>query len=71
MGARNSQTNHQTIEAIRHCRHPRQRNTVERHDLIALRAYLHADARGFPGGEPMQDWLQAEAEIDREVRLSA
>jgi hypothetical protein len=50
---------------------PQQLNPVERHDLIALRAYLHAEARGFQGGNPVQDWLQAEAEIDREVRQTA
>ena len=46
-------------------------NPVERHDLIALRAYMYAEARGFQGGDPVQDWLQAEAVIDREVKLSA
>ncbi len=50
---------------------PRSINAVEWHDLIALRAYLHAEERGFQGGDPVQDWLQAEAEIDREVKLTA
>lgn len=36
----------------------------ERHRLIAEAAYYRAQARGFaPGGE-MDDWIQAEAEID-------
>jgi hypothetical protein len=36
-----------------------------RYNLIARAAYLRAEKRGFaPGGE-QQDWLEAEAEIDR------
>lgn len=38
---------------------------VEREQLIATAAYYRAQQRGFaPGGEP-DDWLQAEAEVDR------
>jgi len=40
---------------------PQQINAAERHDLIALRAYLHVEGRGFQGGDPVHDWLQAEA----------
>jgi hypothetical protein len=37
----------------------------ERQQLIATAAYFRAQQRGFiPGGE-LQDWLQAEAEVDR------
>ena len=36
----------------------------ERHDLIAHAAYLAAARRGFQGGSPERDWLDAEAEID-------
>lgn len=36
----------------------------QRHDLIAKAAYLRAERRGFQGGSPEQDWLEAEAEID-------
>lgn len=36
----------------------------ERHRMIAEAAYLRAEARGFRG-DPLEDWLQAEAEIDR------
>jgi hypothetical protein len=32
---------------------------------IAEAAYLRAAARGFVGGDPMQDWLDAEAELMR------
>lgn len=37
----------------------------ERHRMIAEAAYFRAEARGFRGGDPVEDWLQAEAEIDR------
>jgi len=36
----------------------------ERHGMIAEAAYLKAERRGFRGGSPQQDWLEAEAEID-------
>jgi len=37
----------------------------ERHRLIAQAAYLRAEHRGFNGGDPMEDWLVAEREINR------
>ena len=37
----------------------------ERRKLIAEAAYLRAERRGFRGGSPEQDWLDAEAEVDR------
>jgi hypothetical protein len=37
----------------------------ERHRMIAEAAYYRALARGFSGGDPLADWLEAEAEIDR------
>lgn len=43
---------------------PRCISVEERHRLIAERAYLMAEARGFRGGDPREDWLAAEAEID-------
>lgn len=39
----------------------------ERRAMIAQAAYYRAERRGFaPGGE-LQDWLEAEAEIDRSL----
>jgi DUF2934 family protein len=32
---------------------------------IAEAAYFRAQQRGFQGGDPLQDWLAAEAEVDR------
>ena len=36
-----------------------------RKELIAKTAYFLAEKRDFSGGEPEQDWLEAEAEVDR------
>lgn len=42
-----------------------------RHARIALAAYLRAEARGFaPGGE-LDDWLQAEREVDGQLGVAA
>ena len=35
-----------------------------RQRLIAETAYLIAERRGFSGGSPQQDWLDAEKEVD-------
>jgi hypothetical protein len=32
--------------------------------MIQLTAYLRAEKRGFQGGDPMQDWLDAEREVN-------
>lgn len=36
----------------------------ERHRMIAEAAYLIAEQRGFQGDMALDDWLQAEAEVD-------
>jgi len=36
----------------------------QRHAMIEQTAYLIAEKRGFYGGDPAQDWLTAESEID-------
>lgn len=36
----------------------------KRHELIAEAAWLIAERRGFQGDAALDDWLQAEAEID-------
>jgi len=38
---------------------------AERYQMIADAAYFYAEKRGFVGGDVVNDWLQAEAEIDR------
>lgn len=37
---------------------------AEHHHQVADAAYFHAEHRGFIGGDPVADWLTAEAEID-------
>lgn len=37
----------------------------ERHRMITEMAYLIAEQRGFQGDRAMEDWLQAEAEVDK------
>jgi hypothetical protein len=37
---------------------------AERWMMITDRAYSHAQQRGFMDGSPLEDWLEAEKEID-------
>ncbi|MCM2323180.1 MAG: DUF2934 domain-containing protein [Oligoflexia bacterium] len=37
----------------------------KRQQLIAEAAYFRAERRGFQNGSPQQDWIEAEAEINR------
>ena len=39
-------------------------STEERLRMIAEAAYYRAQRRGFQGGDPGRDWVEAEAEID-------
>lgn len=39
----------------------------ERYRMIGEAAYYRAQQRGFVGGDPVQDWLAAEVEIDRQL----
>lgn len=36
----------------------------ERYKMIAAAAYLRAERRGFASGRALNDWIEAEAEID-------
>ncbi|MDH5299925.1 MAG: DUF2934 domain-containing protein [Gammaproteobacteria bacterium] len=40
---------------------------MQREQMIRDAAYFRAQSRGFVGGNPMQDWLDAEAEIDSQI----
>ena len=42
---------------------------MERHEMISREAYYLAEQRGFDGGDPVADWLEAEAEIDRLLNM--
>ena len=39
-----------------------------RNKMIAEAAYFRAEQRGFNGGDPLVDWVQAEAEINAQLR---
>ncbi|HEX7080439.1 MAG TPA: DUF2934 domain-containing protein [Gammaproteobacteria bacterium] len=39
-----------------------------RRQMIAEAAYFRAERRGFSGGDPVPDWIEAEAEIDARLR---
>jgi chromosome segregation ATPase len=41
----------------------------ERDKMIAEAAYFRAEQRGFKGGDPLADWVQAEAEINARLSL--
>jgi len=37
----------------------------QRHEMVAVAAYLRAARRGFAPGRELEDWLEAEAAIDQ------
>ena len=37
----------------------------QRRNYVEVAAYYIAARRGFAPGDPLQDWIQAEAEVDR------
>ncbi len=41
---------------------------AERSHMIAEAAYYMAEQRGFQGGSPQDDWLQAEKTIEAQMR---
>jgi hypothetical protein len=40
----------------------------QRREMIAQAAYFRAQQRGFAGGDPVADWIGAEAEVDGRLR---
>lgn len=42
-----------------------------RRSMIAQAAYLRAERRGFTGGDEVEDWLAAEAEVDALLRAES
>ena len=42
-------------------------NPGMRRRMIAEAAYYRAERRGFVSGDTVQDWLEAEKEIDRSI----
>ena len=45
-------------------------NPEEHYRMIAIAAYYRAEKRGFIGGDPAQDWVHAEAEVERLIGKS-
>ena len=43
-------------------------NGEDRQHMISAAAYYRAEQRGFNGGNEVDDWLEAEAEIDAMLR---
>ncbi|MDE2259892.1 MAG: DUF2934 domain-containing protein [Betaproteobacteria bacterium] len=41
---------------------------INREEMIAVAAYYRAEHRDFDGGDSVEDWLAAEAEIDALLR---
>jgi len=46
-------------------------SAAERREMISVAAYYRAERRGFAPGGAEQDWLEAEAEIDRLLTVMA
>ena len=44
-------------------------NGENRFQMIAAAAYYHSEKRGFNGGDVVQDWLEAEMEIDNACQI--
>ena len=44
---------------------------AQRHRMISEAAYYRAEHRGFDGGDPLEDWLVAESEIDGMLHAGA
>lgn len=40
----------------------------ERYNMIAVVAYLKAERRGFAPGNELQDWAEAEKEVDEQLQ---
>lgn len=45
-------------------------DSEKQREIIAREAYLRAEKRGF-NGDPVQDWLEAEAEVSEMMKMSA
>ena len=51
-----------------HSRDPREEfNDEAWHDMVATAAYYLAEARGFEGGSPDEDWYEAEAQLREQL----
>ena len=49
---------------------PKPEYSPEMHrEMVAVAAYFRAEQRGFAPGDPTADWLEAEAEIEHQLKL--
>jgi len=55
-----SDINHHSVQSQEHISFDQD----DRYHKIAETAYFIAEQRGFQGGDPVEDWLQAEATVD-------
>jgi hypothetical protein len=46
---------------------PKRVSDEERRAMIARAAYFRAERRNFAPGQELEDWMAAEAEVDREL----
>ena len=53
-----------TQQQTQHAQAPAAIRPADRYQSIAEAAYLRAERRGFLPGCELQDWLEAEAEVD-------
>lgn len=40
-------------------------------EMIAREAYLRAEKRGFNGGDPVMDWLEAEKQVNNTLKMDS
>jgi hypothetical protein len=57
------------FDPLRFCAPPV--TAVERRALVAEAAYFRAERRRFEAGHELEDWLAAEAEVDRSLASGA
>ena len=44
-------------------------HAIERREMIAIAAYFRAQKRGFEPGHELEDWFEAETEIDHRLQF--
>ena len=66
-GARPADPGQQAAETSKTIAEPAPITSEQRLQLIAEAAYFRAQARGFEGGDPIADWLDAEREVDQSI----
>ncbi len=58
---------HQESRRAARCNGGGEISAEERYRMIAEAAYYRAVKRGFAGGDTVNDWLEAQAEVDAEL----